>query len=159
MKTTTATASVMSDTLIKQIVASNALLGDMTGLIGAINQTGMVSEDTAKKLTLISAGMSGIQQTLNIIQGMRLLLDATRGSSIALSLAESFRVALTSPKGLAMVGLAAGAVGVAGGALLAYSASNRGPSVGNTTTNTTNIQIQEPTQQQAVVDIGMVTFR
>lgn len=150
--------SVLSDQLVKQIVAVNAVSSGVIGMNNALIQTGIISENAAQKVQLINSGIQLFTQSLNIVKGLQLVMETLKGSSIALSIAETYRSAISNPANLAYIGAAIGVAGVVGGSLIALTSQNNNSS---STATTTNITVNGGTtaETQTAVDVGMVTFR
>ena len=103
---------------IAQIAAVGAVYGGMQMLTTSVKVLGLVSDETAEKLTKISASVGIIFGSFQLLRGAIEIVNTLKSAEIALAAVETYRAVLKSPAKLAVVAVAGGAAaGVAGYAI------------------------------------------
>lgn len=107
---------------LKNLAAVSALSIGMRRLTSSMTELGLISEEDERKLQKVNAAVGLVVGTYQLFKGVTAIVNALRGSVIALAAVETYRSVINS-KGasLAIVGLGVGAAAAGAGYLYGQS--------------------------------------
>ena len=122
--------------LTAQLSAIKGLTGALNGTIGAMTTLGILTDDEAKSLGMVTAGFKLITGFAEGLTAIRALLSTINVQSGIMATIQTYTATLSNPAKLALVGGALGAAGAVGGYML-------GSYVTNQNNKTTNITVED----------------